>query len=157
MIKETDGDNYEDMRSINQDLTFESAGIEFASRKVPFGVGQYKTLKLINADDMYTNLAHLISDQCVHTIKAAVFEGADKSVFKDREEFSGSILKQLNEVYQYISRYNRTRAEFSGLHRIDHKDYPEEALREALLNSLVHRDYAHGCLQHDWPASPRHW
>ncbi len=143
MIKETDGDRYEDMRSINQDLTFESAGIEFASRKVPFGIGQYKTLKLINADDIYTNVALIISDQCVHTIKAAVFEGTDKSVFKDRQEFSGSILKQLNEVYHYISRYNRTRAEFSGLHRIDHKDYPEEALREALLNSLVHRDYAY--------------
>lgn len=143
MIKETDGDRYEDMRSINQDLTFESAGIEFASRNVPFGIGQYKTLKLINADGIYTNIANLISDQCVHTIKAAVFEGTDKSVFKDRQEFSGSILKQLNEVYNYISRYNRIRAEFLGLHRIDNKDYPEEALREALLNSLVHRDYAY--------------
>ncbi|WP_041444537.1 hypothetical protein [Syntrophobotulus glycolicus] len=53
---------------------------------------------------------------------------------------AGSLLKQLNEVYEYISQYNRIRAEFSGLHRIDTKDYPEEALREALLNSLVHRD-----------------
>lgn len=46
-------------------------------------------------------------------------------------------------MYEYISRYNRIRAEFSGLHRIDKKDYPEEALREALLNSLVHRDYSY--------------
>lgn len=143
MIKETDGDSYEDMRSLNQDLTFEAAEKEFSERKVPFGAGQYKTLKLVNADGIYTNLGLLLSDQCMHTIKAAVFEGTDKAVFKDRREFSGSLLQQLNEVYEYISQYNRIRAEFSGLHRIDTKDYPEEALREALLNSLVHRDYAY--------------
>lgn len=143
MIKETDGDSYEDMRSLNQDLTFEAAQREFDARKVPFGAGQYKTLKLVNSDGIYTNLGLLLSEQCVHTIKAAVFEGTEKVVFKDRREFSGSLLKQLNDVYEYISQYNRIRAEFSGLHRIDRKDYPEEALREALFNSLVHRDYAY--------------
>jgi ATP-dependent DNA helicase RecG len=35
------------------------------------------------------------------------------------------------------------RAEFTGLYRNDKKDYPKEALREALLNVLVHRDYAY--------------
>ncbi len=143
MIKETDGDSYEDMRSLNQEITFEAAQREFSSRKVPFGTAQYKTLKLVNADGIYTNLAYLLSDQCVHTVKAAVFEGTDKSVFKDRHEFNGSLLQQLNEVYEYISKYNRTRAEFAGLHRIDKRDYPEDALREALLNSLVHRDYSY--------------
>jgi ATP-dependent DNA helicase RecG len=29
------------------------------------------------------------------------------------------------------------------LYRIDTRDYPEEALREALLNSIVHRDYSY--------------
>lgn len=143
MIKETDGDSYEDMRSLNQEITFEAAQREFSSRKIPFGTAQYKTLKLVNADGIYTNLAYLLSDQCVHTVKAAVFEGTDKSVFKDRHEFNGSLLQQLNEVYEYISKYNRTRAEFAGLHRIDKRDYPEDALREALLNSLVHRDYSY--------------
>lgn len=143
MIMETDGDSYENMRSLNQDLTFEIMGKEFDARNVPFGVNQYKSLKLVNADGLYTNLALLFSDQCVHTIKAAVFEGTDKAIFKDRREFGGSLLKQLNEIYNYISQYNRIRAEYSGLHRIDRKDYTEEALREALLNSLVHRDYSY--------------
>ena len=38
MIKETDGDSFEDMRSLNQALTFESARREFEVRKVPFGL-----------------------------------------------------------------------------------------------------------------------
>jgi hypothetical protein len=60
----------------------------------------------------------LLSDQCVHTIKAAVFDGTTKIVFKDRREFNGSLLKQLNKVYEYISQYNRIRAEYTGLHRV---------------------------------------
>ncbi|WP_100486303.1 RNA-binding domain-containing protein [Sporolactobacillus pectinivorans] len=143
MIMETDGDSYETMRSLNQDLTFEAANKEFMARQILFGTNQYKTLNIVNADGLYTNLGILLSDQCVHTIKAAVFEGTDKAVFKDRREFDGSLLRQLNEVYEYISQYNHIRAEFSGLHRVDRRDYPEDALREALLNSLVHRDYAY--------------
>ena len=84
----------------------------------------------------------LLSDQCTHTIKMAVFEGSKKSVFKDRKELTGSLLEQLEEAYTYIDQFNHTRAEFKGLDRIDKRDYPAEALREALLNALVHRDYS---------------
>ncbi len=143
MIKETDGDVFEDVRSLNQELTFKYSTIEFENRGLAFGKMQMKSLGIINLDNMYTNLGLLLSDQCTHAIKAAVFEGISKSVFKDRREFNGSLLKQLNDVYDYINIYNRTRAEFSGLARIDKRDYPEEALRESLLNSLVHREYAY--------------
>lgn len=37
---------------------------------------------------------------------------------------------------------NRTVSTFRGLERIDKQDYPEEAIREALLNAIVHRDYS---------------
>jgi len=143
MIMETDGNNFEKMRSLNQKLTFDVATKEFNIRGVPFGGNHLKTLHLINEDDIYTNLGLLLSDQCTHTIKAAVFEGKEKVIFKDRREFTGSLLKQLNDAFAYISQYNRVRAEFTGLHRNDKKDYPEEALREALLNALVHREYSY--------------
>ena len=74
-----------------------------------------RTLHLIGEDNMYTNLAFLLSDQCTHMIKLAVFQGSRKSVFKDRRELTGSLLEQLDEAFAYIDRYNRTRAEFSGL------------------------------------------
>jgi len=142
MIKETSGDSYEVARSINQQLTFDKAATFFKKRKVEFGKAQMRTLHLIGEDDTYTNLAFLLSDQCTHTLKLAVFEGSRKSVFKDRCELSGSLLEQLEEAFDYIDRYNRTRAEFSGLDRVDMRDYPPEAVREALLNAVVHRDYS---------------
>ena len=141
MIKETDGDRFEEMRSLEQNLTFVETSREFARRNVEFGLQQMKTLKLLNNDGIYTNLGLLLSEQCKHTIKVAVFQGADQSVFKDRREFSGSLFKQLNEVYEYIDMHNQTQSTFNKLLRIDTRDYPEDALREALLNLMVHRDY----------------
>ncbi len=73
MIKETDGDRFEEMRSLEQNLTFEKAGKEFADRNIKFG------------------------------------------------------LAQMNH------------STFEKLRRIDRRDYPEVAVREALLNLLVHR------------------
>ena len=142
MIKETSGDRYEDARSINQQLTFEKAENYFAKRNLPFGDQQKRTLNIIGSDGTYTNLGMLLSDQCVHTIKMAVFDGSRKSVFRDRKELTGSLLTQLEDAYSYIDQFNRTRAEFEGLDRIDKRDYPGEALREALLNAITHRDYS---------------
>ena len=142
MIKETSGDCYEDARSINQQLTFKKAESYFEKCALPFGEQQKRTLNIIGEDETYTNLGMLLSDQCVHTIKLAVFDGSKKTVFRDRKELTGSLLAQLEDAYTYIDQFNRTRAEFQGLDRIDRRDYPEEALREALLNAITHRDYS---------------
>ena len=141
MIKETSGDCYEDARSLNQQLTFHKTTEYFSRKDVAFGKTQKQTLHLIGEDGMFTNLALLLSEQCVHTIKLAVFEGGKKAIFKERREFKGSLLYQLEEAYTFLDRFNSTRAEFHGLDRIDTWDYPPEAIREALLNAVVHRDY----------------
>lgn len=142
MIKETDGDRFEAMRCLNQDLTFEATKKEFELRKTDFGPQQMRTLKLIDQDGLYSNLALLLSDQCVHTIKVAVFQGTDQTIFKDRREFTGSLMQQMNEVYDFIDFRNQTHATIEKLYRVDVRDYPEVAVREALLNLLVHRDYS---------------
>lgn len=142
MIKETDGDHFEDMRSLEQNLTFESAKKIFSQRKVKFGIAQMKTLGLITRDGIYTNLGLLLSDQCVHTIKAAVFQGTTQNEFQDRKEFTGSLFRQMEEAYDFITFHNRIHSTFDGLYRIDRRDYPETAVREALLNLLVHREYS---------------
>lgn len=141
MMVSTSGKSYEEGRSLIQELSFNSFRSEMALRKLECGEAQMKTLHMIGSDGLYTNLAYLLSDQCPYSIKVAIFQGRDKTVFKSRKEFSGSLLKQLNDVYEYLDLYNKTKAEFKGLLREDKRDYPEEALREALLNSIIHRDY----------------
>lgn len=142
MIRLTDGDSYENGRSLIQELTFHTFESEMQQRHLSCGPAQYQTLGILAADGLYTNLGLLVSDQCQHSIKLAVFQGTDKLLFKDRKEFGGSIFQQLNEAYQAIDFYNGTRASFEGLLRKDERDYPMEAVREALLNAVVHRDYS---------------
>lgn len=141
MIRESDGTTFDKMRSINQELTFDYAEKTFQTSQVAFDAVHKRTLGLIDVDGYYTNAALLLSDQCGHIIRCAVYEGTGKNKFKTRKEFSGSILKQMDDAYSFLSLNNNLRATFDGLRRIDHADYPEEAMREALVNAVVHRDY----------------
>ncbi len=143
MIKESDGDTFEIMRSIEQNLTFDKAKKAFMRYNIEFSKTKYHVLGITTqSDDLYSNLALIISDQCMHTTKVAVFANQENTKFRDSKEFGGSIFEQLDNTYAYLTLCNKTVATFKGLERIEKKDYPEEALREALLNALIHRDYS---------------
>ena len=142
MIKVSDGDSFELNRSLFQELTFYRLETELQRRKLEFSKVQMKNLGILSSDDIHTNLGLIVSDQCKHSIKFAIFQGTDKLVFKDRKEFSGSLFEQLEDVYKTIDFYNGTKATFHDLLRTDNRNYPEDAIRETLLNAIVHRDYS---------------
>lgn len=142
MIKESDKDSFESMRSLEQNLSFQAAKAQFQKRNVTFDETKMQTLGMRSKDGIYSNVALLLSDQCPTTIKVATFQGFDQSIFQDRNEFSGSLFQQMEDLYAYLDMHNQTKATFDGLYRIDTKDYPEDALREALMNSFIHRDYS---------------
>jgi len=141
MIKLTDGDKFEAARSLTQALTFRESAEEFERCGVAFGENQMRTLGIIGADGLYTNLGFLLSDQCTHTIKFAVFSGTKKGEFKTRKEIEGSLLRQMRAAFDFLSLSNNLAATVSGLDRIEQHDYPEVPIREAMLNAIVHRDY----------------
>ena len=143
MIKNADGDVFEDFRSLEQELTFQAAAKVFARHGLDLLPEKFDTLGIRSHGlGLYTNLGLLLSDQCMHTIKAAVFSDTANTIFRDRREFTGSLLTQLDEAYEYLQLCNQTRSEITGLERMDHWDYPPEAIREALLNAIIHRDYS---------------
>ncbi len=142
MIKESSGESYEERRSLNQDLTFTSLTNEFKEANIKLEEAQFRSLHLQGTDGLYTNLALLLSDQCNASIRLAIFEGTNKETFKDRHEFTGSLLAQLHDCYSLIERNNKTESRFDGLKRLDSREYPSTAIRETLLNCLTHREYA---------------
>lgn len=142
MIKIADGNVFERLRSVNQELSFSYAAQMFARQKIEFHKDKYYILGITNSEsDLYTNLGYLISDQCEYTIKTAVFADQKNTVFRDRREFGGSLFLQAEETYAYLNLCNQNRSVIDGLEREDYWDYPKEAVREALLNALIHRDY----------------
>lgn len=142
MIQESSDFVYENERSMNQELSFSYCEGVFSSRSVEFDEAQKRTLGLVSSDGMFTNLALLLSDQCPHIIKIARFSGSTKTTFQNRREFTGSLLRQLDEAFSFLDMCNHTASEIRGLERIDMRDYPGDAIRETLINLIVHRDYS---------------
>lgn len=141
MLVDSTNNSFESGVSSIQDLHFEYLINLFKQHDIEIDENKLKTLNIVNLDNKYTNLGLLLSDECPYSIKCAIFNGNSKLDFKDRREFTGSVLKQVNETFAYIDLYNKNKGKIVGLERLDTKDYPEYAIRESLLNAVIHRDY----------------
>ena len=64
------------------------------------------------------------------------------SVFLDKKEYSGDLFTQLENAENFIKNHIHLRGEINGLQRIDTYEIPIVAIREALVNAVVHRDYS---------------
>ena len=141
LLIESNSNSFENNVSNIQDLHFEYLKNIFKNHNIEIDNNKFKALNIINSNNKYTNLGLLLSDECPYSIKCAIFNGTNKLEFRDRKEFTGSVLKQANDTFEYLTLYNKTKGKIIGLERIDTKDYPEYALRESLLNAVIHRDY----------------
>lgn len=141
MIFENSGLRFEEMVSKNQNLTFNYLNSKFEENNLSLDDSKFKILNLRNDDNQFTNLALLLSDECPYTTKYAQFNGTNKIEFQDRKEFTGSLVKQVDDMFEYFKLFNKTKSKIIGLKRIDVNDYPEYSLREALLNATIHRSY----------------
>jgi ATP-dependent DNA helicase RecG len=78
-------------------------------------------------------------------MKCSRFKGTTMDVFLDRKEYEGDLFTQLENAENFIKNYIRLSSEIKGLQREDQYEIPLEAIRESLVNAVVHRDYSnHG-------------
>lgn len=74
--------------------------------------------------------------------------GTDGSDLKFQEVIDGNLIHLLDEVQVQLNYKFLTRpVDFAGMHRIEKGEYPVAALREMLLNALVHRTYLGAAIQ----------
>lgn len=74
-------------------------------------------------------------------IQCGVFKGDTKAVFVDRREFEGSPWELIEQAYQYVLRNIHMGARFAGVYRQDVYEIPPDAIRELIVNAVVHRSY----------------
>ena len=141
MLQKPRSRSYEGMISFRQDLTFDYASSIFRKNGMKFGEEQKRILH-ITENGKYTNLAFMLSDQFDVPAKAALFQDDYKGTFLDRVEFDGSVLEQFDGIIRFINGHNTKQSVIEGVERKDTTAYPIVAVREAVLNALVHRDYS---------------
>jgi len=71
------------------------------------------------------------------------------NTFLEDRFFEGNIFSNITSVFTYLDALYAKTIRIEGIHRTEKKNYPEIALREGILNAIVHRDYksANGFLQ----------
>ncbi|MEW5816335.1 MAG: ATP-binding protein [Spirochaetota bacterium] len=74
-------------------------------------------------------------------VQVAVFAGTDKITFIDINKFKSNIFDLLDKSENYISEHINWGVRFGKLEREEIPEIPLKAVREALVNSLCHRDY----------------
>lgn len=71
----------------------------------------------------------------------AAFKGTDKTNIYDRHDVKDDLLVQFNEAVAFLKKHLNVRSEIRGFDRSDIYEIPLDALREAVVNAIVHRNY----------------
>lgn len=76
-------------------------------------------------------------------IKIGYFEADDDLKFQD--EVHGNLFEQIEKTMDLLfSKYIKSSISYEGLNRVEKYEYPKDAIREALLNAVSHKDYSGG-------------
>lgn len=103
-----------------------------------------ETLELYTPDGHFNYVAYLLADNNGTSIKVAKYAGLDKIHLVENEEYGCcSLIKATYSVLERIRIENRTFAEITPTVRKEHKLMDEMALREIVINSIIHNDYSH--------------
>ena len=108
----------------------------------------YRSFGLLIDDDMLTYVGALFADQCP-IYQSRVFctrwNGLKKGGLYvdalDNDEFQSNVISLLTDTLKFVRHNSSVKWKKTGTGRIEMPDYPSEAVHEALVNALVHRDY----------------
>ncbi len=76
-------------------------------------------------------------------IKIGYFETDDDLKFQD--EIHGNLFEQIEKTMDLLfTKYIKAPISYEGINRVETYEYPKDAVREALLNAIGHKDYSGG-------------
>ena len=123
---------------------FEEAGISIKgidAKKVLSSLGMSDGKRINNAGVLFfAKEPRRLLMQCELILVA--FKGTSRVNIYDRKYVQDDLLTQFNEAIIFLERHLSVRSEIKGVHRKDICELPMEALREAVANSIIHRDYS---------------
>ncbi len=138
-------------QEVNREVDFHSLDLSpildrFTKANKSLDKSVMKNLKLVLEDNntIYpSNGLLILLGKFEHVrMKCSRFKGTTMDVFLDRKEYMGDLFTQLENAENFIKNYIKLSSEIKGLQREDQYELPIEAIRESLVNAVVHRDYS---------------
>ena len=130
------------IKARRQALSFEQLRIYYEEKRKPLG-RQFKTnLELTTEDGALNYAAYLLADENGMSIKVAKYRGKDRVHLVESNEYGYcSLIKATKAVLDKLDLENKTASTITAKERIDVRLWNPVALREAVINAIVHNDY----------------
>lgn len=130
--------------SPRQDLKFAQLKIYYQERGLELNQQFANNLELLTPDGKYNYIAYLLADENGVSIKVAKYAGKDKVDLIENEEYGYcSIIKATNSVLDKMKIENVTHTKVTSTKRIEKNLIDPVAMREAIVNCIVHNDFTH--------------
>ena len=131
------------MRSPRQRLTFRQLKIYYEEKQLSPNKEFLQSLELADDDGAFNYAAYLLADDNGVSIKVAKYAGTDKYDLVENEEYGNRcLLTATHRVLERLESENRTFTKIGYPARIEKSMVDKTALREAIINAIVHNDYS---------------
>ena len=131
--------------SPRQDLTFKQLKIYYEENGYDLNDKFLSNLELYTEDNKFNYAAYLLADENGISMKVAKYSGTDKVDLKENAEFGYcSLIKAAENILSRLDIENITKAEITSTLRKEKRLVDPTALREAVVNAIIHNDYSNG-------------
>lgn len=128
--------------SPHKDLTFRQLHIYYDSLHLQLNKSFAKTLDLLTTDGEFNYVAYLLADTNSMSVKLAKYAGTDRDELIENHEYGYcSLLKATDQVLSRLHVENTVKSSIGYPFRTDTPLWNERAVRELVINAIVHNDY----------------
>lgn len=131
------------IKSPKQLLNFEQLKIFYEENGFSLNEHFANNLELFTDEDKYNYVAYLLSDVNGTSIKVAKYSGDDRCELIENNEYGYcSLIKATKRVLDKLEVENTTFAKITSKERVEKNLVDKIALREAVINAIIHNDYS---------------
>lgn len=143
LFRERTKNSLKNIVSPNQNLTFRDLKIYYTEKGFDVGENFEKQLDLYTADGKYNYVAYLLADENRVSIKVAKYAGTDVDELIENYEFGYcSLVKATHRVLEKFITENKIFAKITYPERKEQPMYDYKAVREVIINAIVHNDWS---------------
>ncbi|MBQ3657885.1 MAG: putative DNA binding domain-containing protein [Bacteroidales bacterium] len=131
--------------SPRQDLTFVQLKIYYSEKGFQLNDNFLRSLDLLTDDGKYNYVAYLLADENSNSMKLAKYSGTDRYDLISNNEYGYCcLITATQKVLDKLDVENKVSSVITSKKRIDTPQWDKIAVREAVINAVVHNDYFYG-------------